>query len=313
MIRALDIGGTKTIAAVLNETGKVIQKQVFPTGQLDFYQFAERCGVALAQLEQEMGCSLADAPVGISLPGMVDPAQGILLHAPFAGWRDVPAQKIFREVLGTQQVVLDNDARNCARGEIQFGNAGKNFIWMTVSTGIGSALVSGGNLLCGSTFCAGELGHIKVEYQQPLPCTCGQMGCLEAQASGTAIGKRFQAALAQDKNLATRLAAENLPPDALGCAMLAKQGDETCLGIYHQAGSYIGKALSYAVTLLNPHHIYVGGGISRDLELILPAITQHFDHTLIPQSGDVQILQTALGYEASLLGAAALVLQTLQQ
>lgn len=308
-IGAMDVGGTKTIVAVLNEKGDILCKENFHTLTASFEQHAELCAATLEKLLVQLGVTADDLEgVGINMPGMVDPKRSFLLQAPFAGWKNIYVADYFKKRLGIDHILVSNDTRSCALAEKQFANAPEHYIWMTISTGIGGTMVYEGQLIYGSTFCAGELGHIKVENKHPDKCTCGQQGCLEAQASGTAITKMFRQAITYSPQIGLALIEQGLPDDAYGCAMLAKQGDKTCIAIYDRAGDYIGKALSYAVTLFNPTHVYIGGGVSRDLELLLPSIKNRLDADVIPQCRSVEILQTKLGYEAALLGAAALIL-----
>ncbi|WRS28824.1 ROK family protein [Oscillospiraceae bacterium MB08-C2-2] len=314
LIGALDIGGTKTIVAIANEQGQILAKITFATHTADFKEHGRLCIQLLEKLAGECSAELADlAGIGVSMPGMVDFARGFLLHAPFAGWRDVAVVEYFQTILPQGiPVFIDNDTNNCALAEVLFGGSGeRDYIWMTVSTGIGSTLISDGNLIAGASFCAGEIGHFRVEEQNPRPCTCGRAGCLEAHASGTAIGRIFREALADSSSLRNQLEANGLSDDAPGCAQLAKLGNPTGMEIYRQAGDYMGKALSWAVNLLNPAVVFMGGGVSRDLELLRPAILHRIEAEVVRPSNRVGIRQSQLGYEASLLGAAALVLKKL--
>jgi glucokinase len=193
-------------------------------------------------------------------------------------------------------------------GELIFGNACGNFLWVTVSTGIGGAFIIGRKLVSGYNSCAGEIGHVKVEYERPAQCSCGQWGCAEAHGSGTAITRMFSEKVQENKELLEILAAKNLPVDAKGCSLLAKEGNRTAIEVFHTAGKYIGRALSYAANLLNPHKIYIGGGVSDSLELLMPALREEFNRTTVKQCADIEIVKTALAYDAALMGAAALVL-----
>ncbi len=309
-ILAFDIGGSKTKIGLVNDSGQVIVDLVLrspinenPISYLIFLRI--KAQEMLNKLNLDFNDLLA---LGVSVPGMFNFSQGILIKAPVVGWKNIEITKKFRIVFPELQVFVDNDANNCARAELHFGNTNSDFLWITVSTGIGSAVVLNKHVFFGSTYCAGEIGHIKVEYNHPEQCSCGQMGCLEAQASGNAIGRLFQKKLSKNKALSELAEQFVVSKDAKGCAQLAKQGDSTCLKIYHQAGDYIGRALASAVSILNCSQIFFGGGVAMDLPLLLPAIEKRLSSDLVKQNQNVEIKQTQLGYDASLLGAAALAI-----
>jgi glucokinase len=194
-------------------------------------------------------------------------------------------------------VFIENDVNACALAEMRFAHGGSNFLWMTVSTGIGGAVVADGRLVRGAGFCAGEIGHVKVEFERPRLCGCGQSGCLEAHASGTAIGRLARQA--------------GLEADAKQCEALALQGNPVALAVLAQAGRYIGRALAMTANVLNPQRVYIGGGVAHALGLLLPSIREEFERGVLPQCRNVEIEQTRLGYEAALFGAAAICLDGL--
>lgn len=300
---AIDIGGTKTIVGVVGQHGQLLLKKQLPTHTASWAVHFDNCAAVLADCVRELGLALSQlSGVGVSMPGTMDCTRGHLYHAPFAGWRDVPVTDYFAKKLAGLTIRADNDVNNCARAEMRFAGAQGDFLWVTVSTGIGGAVVCGSRVICGVNNCAGELGHIKVERAKPQRCSCGAWGCLEAHASGTAIAREFAALLAQNPQ------AGHYPADAYGCALLAKAGGEDARAIYHRAGEYLGQALACAINMLNPARVYIGGGVSRSLELMLPAVQEAIQRDVVAQCADVKIAQTALGYEASLLGAAALLL-----
>jgi glucokinase len=232
-----------------------------------------------------------------------------LYHAPFAKWFDIDIKGCFQKLFGITDIFVENDVNSCAVGELIFGNAGDNFLWITVSTGIGGAIMVDGNVLHGYNSCAGEMGHLKVEFENPALCTCGQFGCTEAHGSGNAITNMFASEVSKNKELSQLLAERDLSANAKTCALLAKEGVRPAIEIYNIAGKYIGRALSYAANLVNPQKVYIGGGVSDSLELLLPAIKKEIEQATVKQSAAVEILKTSLSYDAALKGAAALVLQ----
>ena len=306
---AIDIGGTKTMTGIVSQDGRILSKRHFATYTADCDTHLTDCYTRFNECLSESGLTLNDLEgIGVNMPGMVDASTGILLQAPFARWYDVDVKGCFAHMFGTDKIVVENDVNSCAVGELVFGNACDNFLWVTVSTGIGGAVIIDRKLVYGANSCAGETGHVKVEYEHPALCSCGQWGCAEAHGSGTAITRMFSDKVRETTELSALLTAKNLPADAKTCALLAKEGNRDAIEVFHSAGKYIGRALSYAANLLNPDKIYIGGGVSESLELLLPALRDEFVRTTVRQCAEVEIVKTALAYDAALLGAAALTL-----
>jgi glucokinase len=298
-IGAIDGGGTKVLTAVMTETGEMLAKRQASVPTADHAAYFARCAGMLAECASEVNVSLDElAGVGVSLPAMTD-GKDRVLGSPSAGWGAFSVRPLLVPALGmcSDRVFIENDVNACALAEMRFAKGGANFIWMTVSTGIGGAVVANGHLVRGAGFCAGEIGHIKVEFEKPRRCGCGGCGCLEAHASGTAIG---------------RLAREaGLDADAKQCEALASQGDPAALEVFAQAGLYIGRALAMTANVLNPERVYIGGGVAHALSLLLPSLRLEFDRGALPQCRSVMIEPTRLGYEAALFGAAAVCLDGL--
>ena len=306
---AIDIGGTKTMVGLISEEGEILAKRHFPTCTTDYNAHFSDCCNRFNECLSEMDLTYNHlAGIGVSMPGMVDAATGILLQASFAGWYDIDVKGRFTRMFGTEKVYVENDVNACAIGELIFGHSCNTFLWVTVSTGIGGAVIIDRKLVRGHNSCAGEIGHVKVEYEHPVRCSCGQMGCAEAHGSGTAITRMFAEKVQENKELADLLAIKNWPVDAKYCAILARKGNEDTMEVYHTAGKYIGRALSYAANLLNPHKIYIGGGVADSLELLMPALLEEFVRATVKPCANIEIVRTALAYDAALLGAAALVL-----
>ena len=306
---AIDVGGTKTMVGIVSQDARILAKRHFPTHTADCDAHFSDCFAHFNECISELGLTFNDLKgIGVNMPGMVDASTGILLQAPFAGWYNVDVKGCFGRMFGTDKIYVENDVNACAVGELVFGNACDNFLWVTVSTGIGGAVIVDRQLIYGYNSCAGEIGHVKVEFEHPARCSCGQWGCAEAHGSGTAITRMFSEKVMENNGLSELLAAKNLSADAKTCSILAKEGNPTAMEVYRTAGKYIGRALSYAANLLNPYKIYIGGGVSDSLELLLPAIREELTRATVKQCSNVEIVKTALAYDAALMGAAALVL-----
>ncbi len=289
LIGSIDLGGTKTIAALLNERGEILRSEHFYSPQnVPWEKHFEMAAAALRKCCSENFSTIAG--VGINMPGLVNPFQGELIYAPFQDWRHVPVKEYFTTVLGIENILVENDVNSCAVGEMTWGGGVQDFVWITLSTGNGGAVVSGGKLLRGTHYAAGEFGHLKVEYENPRLCNCGQKGCLEAYASGTAIFRNY--------GIDAKQVAEN-----------AHKGDGKALDIFEEVGKYIGRAISYAISLNNPEKVFLGGGLAESIDLLLPAIQMEIKSNVLPVCANIKIEKTKLGYHAALLGAGALVLR----
>jgi len=310
---AIDVGGTKTMVGIVTPEAGILAKYRFATQTSDCFAHFSACCTHFNELLSQLGLTINDlAGIGINMPGMVDAATGVLLQASFAGWYDIDAKHYFSRMFKTDQIFIENDVNACAIGELIFGNACDNFLWVTVSTGIGGAVIIDRQLVYGHNSCAGEIGHVKVEYENPARCSCGQFGCAEAQGSGTAITRMFAAKVHAGKTLTEMLIKKNLPVDARTCALLASEGHAAAIGVYQTAGKYIGRALSYAANLFNPQKIYIGGGVSDSIELLLPAIKDEFNKSTVKPCAGVEIKRAAFGSNSALIGAAALVFKNQQ-
>ncbi|HRR34454.1 MAG TPA: ROK family protein [Kiritimatiellia bacterium] len=303
LIGAIDGGGTKVLTAVMKTDGTIVARRQETVPTADIPAYFRRCAGMLAACAQEAGVTLhALEGVGMNIPGMVTP-DGYVLGSPSAGWGAFQARPLLADALALSGGCLffENDINACALAERRFGGAGDNFIWLTISTGNGGAVVANGRLVRGNDGCAGEIGHLKVERDAPYPCGCGGRGCLEAHASGVAIARRAVEA--------------GLPAgtDAKRCEELARCGNTTARAVYAQTGTYIGRALAMAANLLNPAQAFIGGGASKALDLMLPGIQQTLHQEAIPQCRSLRVTQTSLGYEAALLGAASVCLDGLNK
>lgn len=315
-IAALDIGGTKTIAAILDETGNIRAWENFPSVVESYEGHLEICVQAMERLMNQNGLNADDiAGLGVSLPGIVDNEKGILIYAPYANWENVPVAEYFSSRLGISVVRCENDVNACAIGERRFGLGSiyTDFIWMTVSTGVGGAVVEGTKLVRGGHGFAGELGHLKVEYENPSHCPCGQYGCLEAHGSGTALIRETKKRTEDSPGFAKALEKMGLKPDGAGCAALSKAGNIEAQDIMNQIGTYLGRGISYCVNILDTQAVVIGGGVAASLDLLLPSIRAAVQQNAFKRMQNIDIVKTPLGYEAALLGAAALVLEGREQ
>jgi glucokinase len=277
----------------------------------------EMLAASRAQAPEETAAALAG--IGISSPGPVDPVTGVIVEPPNLGpdFRDVPIAAEMRDAFGLP-AYLDRDTNVAALGERAFGAAigMDDFIYLTVSTGVGGGVVTGGKLLRGADGLAGELGHVPVALDGPR-CGCGGVGHVEAFASGTALARDAQALVAagrspylqeraRDLGGAERLSAREVAEGSLA-------GDPECVSLMATARRALAVACVGYVNAFNPRRIVIGGSIAeaegdRLLEPIRHAIaTEVFKVT----ARYVTVVPAELGPDVSLAGAHPLVLSRL--
>ena len=289
-VLAVDIGGSKLLVGTVDESGRVLNHERFalPPAYDGDYLMDKLCEMA-----QNQG-QFSPRAAGVAIPGLADPEKGVWMYAPFSGLSDIPVAKILSERLGLP-VFVENDVNACALGEKLYGACrnDENFLWVTVSNGIGGGLVLNGELYRGDGYNAGEIGHFIVDESGGHLCGCGNTGCLEAVASGRAISEAYRKLTGIDKT-------------ALEIAAAAKSGDENAKKAYADAGCFIGKAVAYCVNLLNLDKVVLGGGVAQDFDLLQEPIDGALKRYVFRQANpSVEVCQTALGYHAALIGCAA--------
>jgi glucokinase len=186
----------------------------------------------------------------------------------------------------------------------------KNFLYLTVSTGIGGGLMLDGELYRGNKGLAGEIGHTMVLENGPL-CTCGKYGCLEALASGASLARRAREVIRQGNRRGKKVLSlsggkiESITAKTLLRA--ARMGDPFALSLFHDAGKYLGMAIAQAVLLLDLERIIIGGGVANASKFLFNPIQETLNSLLFPeQKGSVKVIKSRLGDRSGLLGAIAL-------
>ncbi len=308
---AVDIGGTQIRAALCDSEGKIHRRVA------DLTRVHEGPDAVMRRIERAIDQVWpADAPVvaiGVAAPGPLDPWSGVILGAPnIPGWKDYPLRDIIQRRFGLPTVV-GNDANLAAMAEQRFGaGRGKaNLVYLTVSTGIGGGIVVNDELLLGAHGLAGEIGHIKIEPHGP-PCGCGDRGCLEALASGTAIAREAQRRIrAGESSRILDLAAGH--PDAITAKMVsqaAHMGDSLAVEVFRQAGTYLGIGLVTLLHLFDPGIVVIGGSVSKAGHVLFEPVRKVVrQRTMIEHYWrDTPIVPAALGDDVGLLGALAVTL-----
>jgi glucokinase len=313
-IVGLEIGGTKTAAALVDPSSKVIDLRKRATPHFSSRAIVSASEELIDELLDENGVQPEELMgIGLGVAGMIDFKEGVVVFSPNLPLRNVP----FRDLIGDYYHIpafLDNDANVAALGEKYYGQGREvsNFVSLTLGTGIGAGIVIGDNIYRGTTGSAGELGHTIIDLDGP-PCTCGSNGCFEALASGQAITRRAREESRKRRGKLLELAGgkeENITGELVTQA--ARDGDEFCLDILSEFGHLVGIGLTNIVNVFNPELIVISGGMAEAEELLLePARKVVREQALIPNSQAVRIVTTALGDRVGVMGAAALALHEL--
>lgn len=292
-IFAVDIGGSKLVCGILEPNGKIIDtyRVEYPKS----YTLDTIISYIKEGFEKLKHHSPSDC--GVTVPGLCDVKKGMWLYSPFSGIGDVAITQIISEIT-TLPTYADNDVNMSALAEKYYGVCKdiSDFIWVTVSNGIGGGLFLNDKLYRGQNLSAGEIGHFIVEEETPRKCGCENTGCLEAMASGASIG-----AIYCEKTGKTDITAKEV-------ADLARNGDETAKEVWEKAGWYIGKAASYAVNLLGLDTVVLGGGAAESFDLLEYGAKKALERFVFKSANpNVKILHSAPGRYAALMGCAALV------
>ena len=296
----IDIGGTNTLIGLVSSGGKVVARKTINTCAYrkpeEFVEVLSKTLKSLLKKNQKL------RGVGIGAPsGHV--YSGSIVKAPNMPWKGtIPLAAMISRKLKTR-TVLTNDANAAALGEMLLGGAKKerDFIYITLGTGLGSGLVANGKLLYGGSGFAGEIGHVIID-RLGRACGCGRRGCLETYCSATGLVNTYK----EMKNLR--------PDDQVSADQifkLARKGDPSARQTFQITGSLLGEALANAVVFTSPSVIFVGGGLARAGNLLFQPMKKAFGQNLLHiYKGKVKILPSKLpDGDAALLGAASLILR----
>lgn len=296
LVAALDIGGTKTTAALVTASGEVVGRHSAPT--------PGRSGAA-AVLDTAAGLVeklRADAPgvvraLGVGSAGVIDSGSGLVLSATdvLTGWTGTDLRGDLGRRLGVPVTVV-NDVHAHALGEARHGVAAgyDTVLYVAVGTGVGASFVLGDTVLAGAHSAAGHAGHQPSAYAGTLPCTCGGRGHLEAIAAGPALTAEYVRRTGRPV------------ADLRAVAALAADGDETARDVVRLGGTAVGSAVGGLVNVLDPAAVVIGGGVTGLGEPWWRALRDAVPAETLPALAGVPVLASTLGPDAPLLGAASL-------
>lgn len=313
---ALDIGGTKILAGLIDRRGELLARRRIETLAVrGAEEVIARAGATLHALLHEVGADEAALQaIGCSVPGPLDSKSGTVIFSPNLGWREVPFVELLRHQFAVP-IAIDDDAHCAALAEWHLGAARgtRSAIYVTISTGIGSGIIIDGRLYSGAHGFAGEVGHITLDRNGPA-CSCGNSGCFEALASGSAIATRAKETVMSSQKTMLSTFHEN-PALLIASEVMqaAAAGDAAAGQIIKTAGEFLGLGLAAVASAFDPEIIVVGGGVVQANDLLLAHARATFAARVIPPLGSlVSIVPAALGEESALHGAALLVTERME-
>ena len=310
-VLAVDIGGTKIAAGLVTRQGSIEHRRRIET------LAGEGTSAVVARLWALVDGVLSDAGLnmtqidGISLAaaGPIDMRGGMITDAPnLPGWHAVPLRSMASDRYKVDSFLI-NDAKAAALGELEFGAAKgiSDLICVTLGTGIGGGIIIGGRLYLGRSGAAGEIGHMTIDFRGPR-CACGNIGCWETFASGTAMeaeaARRIRAGDRSSLRLSSDTGSGGIT--AVNIADAARGGDPLASSVIAWSAGHIGTGLVNLANIFNPEMIVLGGGLCKIGDpLILPAAALVKQRAFPLIARDVSIVVSTLGDDAGLLGAAA--------
>lgn len=305
----LDVGGTKTAAAVVTESGHIVDCLTVPTRNTTTDQTMTDLLSVIGELRRRTPQIQA---IGIGAAGIIEWPAGVIRWAPNNSYRNFHLQELLEEKTGLPTIV-DNDANTAAWAEARFGSTGPydNMVFLTVGTGLGGGLILNGQLYRGQTGVAAEFGHMIVDPRGEL-CGCGNRGCLESVASGTALARLGREAVQDypDSRLAWLASHNSHAVTGLMVYDAARDGDTVSQALFERVGFWLGVGIASLINIFELDAVVVGGGLADTGELLMgPArnSAKQFifaeQHRVIPQ-----IRLGTFGNKAGMVGAAHLAL-----
>lgn len=304
----VDIGGTKVAAGVVDLDGKILAVAKRETPASDPQATEDVIAAVVLELAERYAEVSA---VGIGAAGYIDAKRATVLFAPNLAWRNEPIKADIEKRVGLP-IVVENDANAAAWGETRFG-AGRghsHIVCVTLGTGVGGGVVINGELYRGEFGIAGEFGHMQV-VPGGLRCPCGNKGCWEQYASGTALVREARELAESGSPLAVGLLELAGTPEGITGPLItqtATEGDPVAMELFEDLGHWVGVGLANLAAALDPGCFIIGGGVSDAGELLLRPTRDAYRRALTGRGyrPEAEIKQAELGADAGLVGAADL-------
>ena len=305
----IDIGGTTVKIGLFSTKGLLLNCWEIPTDKTDngshvLPDIADAVKGSLTKIESSFD---EIEGIGMGVPGAVL-SDGTVNKCVNLGWGVLNAQNTMSELCGGILVRCGNDANVAALGEMwQGGGRGhKNVVMVTLGTGVGGGIILDGQIVTGSFGAAGEIGHIKVEENEPDTCGCGKHGCLEQYASASGIVRMAKQRLEADDTPTVLRDADPITSKVIFDA--AKAGDAVSVSLVEKLGKYLGTALSYISCVVDPEIYVIGGGVSKAGEILIDVIRKNYRQNAFHASRGTEFALAELENEAGMYGAVKLIL-----
>lgn len=307
----VDVGGTNTVFGIVDKRGQILKSGSIPTAKhAEIADYLDELSVAIENLIEEIGTKEDIKGIGVGAPNG-NYFSGSIEFAPNLRWKGViPFVEMMEKRIGIP-VALTNDANAAAIGEMTYGCAKgmKDFIVITLGTGVGSGIVANGQLVYGHDGFAGELGHVIMRRNNGRLCGCGRAGCLETYSSATGLARTAREYLDLRPNVNSRL--RTIPVDDITSKDVfdaAKAGDELAKEVFKFTGELLGEAFADFVAFSSPEAIILFGGLARAGDLIMDPIRESMENNLLAIYKDKVKLRFSQLKEsdAAVLGASAL-------
>ena len=304
----LDIGGTKISGGVIDGKGVILSQGRRDTPALDPAAIIAEA----ASLTRELSSQHQIDAVGVACAAFIDRSGSTVYFSPNLAWRDEPLKARLESALELP-VTIENDANAAAWGEFRFGAAADagNMVMVTVGTGIGGGVVVDGVLMRGAFGVAAELGHMRV-VPGGIRCGCGNRGCWEMYASGTALVREAQELVVSGSPLAARLgelcAGDPTRLRGPDVTRAAAEGDPAAIELLGDLGVWIGEGLASVAAILDPELVVLGGGVSEAGALLIDPALAAFRRNLTGRGHrpEARFALASLGNDAGMIGAADL-------
>lgn len=307
----LDMGGTNSVFGIVDQRGNIKSQTVISTKAYpDFKDYVKAAHEALQPALDQVGGIQNIRAMGIGAPD-ANYYTGNIENAANLAWKGiVPCAQLFEEVFGIP-VRVTNDANAAAMGEMTYGVARgmKNFIMITLGTGVGSGIVVDGRVVYGSDGFAGELGHFVIDHSDNArSCGCGRKGCLEAYTSATGVARTAREFLehSSEASLLRDLVADEIT--SYDVFKAAEKGDKLALDIFNYTGRILGTACADFATFCSPEAFVFFGGLTKAGEYLMQPLRKAYEENILfLYKNEAKLLISALnGSEAAVLGASAL-------
>lgn len=303
----IDVGGTSVKIGFMSKDGNLLESWSIPT---DLRNHGDNILPDIAEsikkfLTIKNHSSKNIIGYGFGLPGPV--FDNVAIRCPNLGWENVNVPEAFIHALGEKVMVkAGNDATVAAAGEYWKKNIPGDIVFITLGTGVGGGIVANNKVIDGAHGGGGEVGHIRVNFKNPVLCTCGLEGCLETECSIRGINRNARELIKKGNLKTVLIDDESLSPKKI--FNVAKKGDPLALEVVDRVGYYLGLACAGIAVTTDPKMILIGGGISNAGEILIDSIKKHYSKFAHFSVRNMQFELASLGNDAGMFGAAYLVI-----